>query len=351
VRAIIFDYADPAFPASFVEIPEPDLPGDDWVRLTVDIGGICGSDLHLFDGHSMGPGSPLAPLSAFPFLLGHEVAGRVIDAGDACDIPIGTRVAIDPGIPCAARGIDPPCPKCAAGNPASCEMFGSRVATPGTAIGFTTGLGGGWSEQVLAHASMVHVIPDGVPARGAALHEPLSIAIHGLLHHPPTDGDPVLVVGAGIIGLATVAACRGLFPQSEVSVVARYAHQGAAALACGATNVVQSAPELAHLEELAPITGARLSGAHAAERMLIGGFPYVVDAAGTGPSVTESLRVVDNHGTVLLLGAAGYVEVDLTPVWWKECALATSRICITATPATPSIGRSSCSRTARSRPT
>ena len=54
----------------------------------------------------------------------------------------------------------------------------------------------------------------------------------------PADGEPVLIVGAGIIGLAALAAVRGLFPRSAVTVLARHAHQGAAAAACGADHVV-----------------------------------------------------------------------------------------------------------------
>ena len=55
--------------------------------------------------------------------------------------------------------------------------------------------------------------------------------------------------------------------------------------------------------------------------MLMGGFPYVVEAVGAAQSVTEALRAVAHRGTVLLLGAAGISEVDLTPIWYKEAAL------------------------------
>jgi threonine dehydrogenase-like Zn-dependent dehydrogenase len=55
--------------------------------------------------------------------------------------------------------------------------------------------------------------------------------------------------------------------------------------------------------------------------MLMGGFPYVVEAVGAPQSVTEALRAVAHRGTVLLLGAAGISEVDLTPIWYKEAAL------------------------------
>jgi threonine dehydrogenase-like Zn-dependent dehydrogenase len=101
VRAVQFDYADPTFPASVVELPEPSLPNGAWARVAVTIGGICGSDLHLFV-HNTGPSPALVPYAsgAFPFLLGHEIAGTVIEAGPDCPVPIGTRVALDPCIPC-----------------------------------------------------------------------------------------------------------------------------------------------------------------------------------------------------------------------------------------------------------
>jgi threonine dehydrogenase-like Zn-dependent dehydrogenase len=153
-----------------------------------------------------------------------------------------------------------------------------------------------------------------------SLHEPVSIAVHGLLRRPPAAGVPVAVVGAGIIGLAAVAAVRHLFPENEVTVVARHEHQAEAARACGADHVVIGAGDNSHFEQLAPLAGARVTG-RGARAMLAGGFPYVIEAVGFASSVSESLRLVDNWGTVLLLGAAGVSEVDLTPVWWKEAEL------------------------------
>jgi threonine dehydrogenase-like Zn-dependent dehydrogenase len=192
--------------------------------------------------------------------------------------------------------------------------------TGGRTLGYTQGLGGGWAEQALAHSSMLHLVPEAVPDRGASLYEPLSIACHGLLRAPPVDGDPVLVVGAGVLGLAVVAALKGLFPGCPVTVLARHAHQGEAATACGAHHVVRSETGSAHFEELARLTGSRLVG-RKANVMLMGGFPYVVEAVGAPRSVTDALRAVAHRGTVLLLGAAGVSEVDLTPIWYKEAAL------------------------------
>jgi threonine dehydrogenase-like Zn-dependent dehydrogenase len=319
VRAVQFDLADRAFPASLVDLDEPELPGPAWARVGVAAGGICGSDLHLFT-HNTGPSPTLVSLASFPFVLGHEIAGRVIEAGPECQFEAGARVAVDPCIPCAARGIDPLCPSCQRGWTSSCLSLDGHVLTGGRSLGFTQGLGGGWSEQVLGHVSMLHAIPDAVPDRGASLHEPVSIACHGLLRAPPVDGEPVLVVGAGIIGLASLAALKGLFPGCPVTVLARHTHQAEAAAACGADHVVTSDPANAHFDQLAQIADARVVG-RKSNLMLMSGFPYVVEAVGTSQSVTEALRTVAHRGTVLLLGAAGVSEVDLTPIWYKEVAL------------------------------
>jgi L-iditol 2-dehydrogenase len=319
VRAVQFDMTNPSFPASLVDLPEPELPGGAWARVAVATGGICGSDLHLFS-HNTGPSPTLYSMGGSPFVFGHEIAGRVIEAGPLCPHPEGTRVAVDPCIPCAPRGIDPPCANCARGWTSSCLNLDSRIVSSGRTLGFTQHLGGGWSDQVLAHASMLHPLPDAVTDRGGSLYEPVSIACHGLLRAAPNNGEPVLVVGAGIIGLATLAALKGLYPNCPVTVLARHAHQAEAARACGADHVVLSDASNGHFEELASIAGARMVGRDQ-DIMLMGGFPYVVEAVGAPRSVTEALRAVAHRGTVLLLGAAGVSEVDLTPVWYKEAAL------------------------------
>ena len=319
MRAVVFDMVDPEFPASLAELPEPELPGPSWARVQVTTGGICGSDVHLF-AHNTGPSPTLASIGTFPFVLGHETAGHVVEAGPDCSVAPGTRVAIDPCIPCLPRGIDPPCTNCARGWTSSCLNLDSRIVSSGRSLGYTAGLGGGWADAVVAHDSMLHPMPDTITDRGASLYEPVSIACHGLLRAAPADGDPVLIVGAGIIGLAALAALRGLFPACPVTVLARHEHQAAAARACGADHVVLQDAEYGHWVALAELSGSRVVG-RKKHQMLMGGFPYVVEAVGAPASVTEALRAAAHRGTVLLLGAAGISEVDLTPVWYKEVAL------------------------------
>ncbi|HLM97391.1 MAG TPA: zinc-binding dehydrogenase, partial [Acidimicrobiales bacterium] len=172
--------------------------------------------------------------------------------------------------------------------------------------------------------------------RGASLYEPVSIACHALMRAAPDDGDPVLVVGAGVLGLAMVASLKGLFPGCPVTVLARHAHQADAAAACGADHVVRSDAKGGHFEDLARLTGCRIVG-RKADVMLMGGFPYVVEAVGAAQSVTDALRAVAHWGTVLLLGAAGVSEVDLTPIWYKEAALVGSIDHAVDAPAAPGL--------------
>jgi threonine dehydrogenase-like Zn-dependent dehydrogenase len=73
----------------------------------------------------------------------------------------------------------------------------------------------------------------------------------------------------------------------------------------------------AAFEELAALTGGRAVGT-GDDRMLMGGYAYVVEAAGGPSAVTDALRAADHRGTVLTLGAAGIGTVDMTPIWYKQ---------------------------------
>jgi threonine dehydrogenase-like Zn-dependent dehydrogenase len=336
LRVVQLDFADRSFPVSMVDVAPRELPGPAWARVEVAVGGICGSDLHLFN-HATGPAQALSGYAAFPMELGHEIAGHVVEAGPECRVSVGTAVAVDPVIACVARGIDPPCAPCANGRASTCRNFGSRVLTPGMGLGFTAGLGSGWGDELVAHESMLHPLPPNLPIDVAPLHEPLSIAVHGLLRSPPADGDHVLVVGAGIIGLCAVAAVRAMFPRSPVTVLAKHPHQKDTAAQLGAHDVVLLDEKGRHFDALAAVVDTEVRG-KGDGRMLAGGFAYVVEAVGTPAAVTEALRFADGRATVLVLGAAGVSTVDLTPVWFKELAVVGS-FCHAADPGGHSIDR------------
>jgi threonine dehydrogenase-like Zn-dependent dehydrogenase len=113
---------------------------------------------------------------------------------------------------------------------------------------------------------------------------------------------------------------RALFPACEVTITARHEFQAQAARDAGAHHVVMAQDRNAHFEELAALVGAKVTG-RGRGLMLMGGFPYVIEAVGGLESVTESIRLVDNWGTVMFIGAGGQGEVDLSALWFKEAEL------------------------------
>jgi len=315
VRVAVYDMADPEFPVSLVELDEQPLPGPAWARVRVDLAGICGSDLHnVFPDGSQS--RIFGPFVGAPMEMGHEVSGTIVEAGPECPLPVGTEVAVDPTLACSARGVEP-CPMCAVGAYSSCHRLGSKAFTPGFGLGFTVGLGGAWGEQVLAHNSQLHPLPTGVSLHTAVLTEPLSVSVHGLLRRPPADGEPVLVVGAGIIGLTALAALRQLVPGSEVTVLARHPHQAAAAAALGAHHVVVPGAGYEYLSELAELGGGTVVGRKDAA-MINGGYQAVVEAVGTASSLSQAIRFVAQRGVVHFIGCAAVTTVDLAPAWFKE---------------------------------
>ncbi len=121
------------------------------------------------------------------------------------------EVVIDPCIPCLPLDIHPPCTNCGRGWTSCCLNLDSRIVSSGRSLGYTMDLGGGWAESVLAHESMPHPMPDAIDDRAPASTNRWSIACHGLMRATPDDGEPVLIVGAGIIGSASLAVLRGSF--------------------------------------------------------------------------------------------------------------------------------------------
>ena len=165
------------------------------------------------------------------------------------------------------------------------------------------GVGGGWSDGYTAQASNVFPVPDDLSDDQAAMIEPMSVAIHGVLRRPPGAQERVLVLGADIIGLFTMQAVRAFRPRARLTALARHPHQAQAARHCGADDVVTGGDVYA---EMARLTGGRAYTAPLNRGMLMGGFDVVYDCVGSSTSITDALRWTRARGTVVLVG------IDLT---------------------------------------
>ena len=279
-------------PLALKDVDPPALPAPGWHRVRPRLSGICGSDLATIDGHSS---RYFEPIVSFPFTPGHEVVGELED---------GSRVALAATLPCPARGIDPPCPQCAAGSTNLCERQAFGHLSPGLQTGFCEDTGGGWSTGLVAHDSQLHPVPDDMPDEAAVMVEPTACALHAARM---TFHDTVAVIGAGTLGLCTIAA---LGKERTVLASARYPHQRTLAQQLGA-RVVDDLDRAVR----------RHTGSLRASGQVTGGVPAVFDCVGSDASLEQALRIVAPGGAVVLVGMAGRTTVDLTPLWHREIDL------------------------------
>jgi threonine dehydrogenase-like Zn-dependent dehydrogenase len=287
-------------PLALKDVAPPSPPADGWLRLRPRLAGICGSDLATVDGQSS---RYFEPIVSFPFVLGHEVVG---------DLDDGTRAVLIPVLHCQTRGIDPPCPSCQAGRINHCERIAFGHLEPGLQSGFCETTGGGWSLAMVAHESQLLRIPDDLTDEQAVMVEPTACAVHAARSLPAGAG-PVALVGAGALGLLTLAAMRHQGDPRTVVVAAKHPEQRRWATELGADRTV--APD-----ELVRALRSETSSLMIGDT-LTAGAPTVVDCVGSEASLTVALRVVAPGGTVVVVGMPGHTHLDLTPLWHRESTL------------------------------
>ncbi|HJR41402.1 MAG TPA: alcohol dehydrogenase catalytic domain-containing protein [Gemmatimonadaceae bacterium] len=299
----------------FGDVADPVLPGDDWVRVRTRMGGICGSDLAIV---TLGSSPSTSPFSSFPFVLGHEIVGEVTEVGaGARGVRAGDRVAVNPLLCCETRGMAPVCPACRDGHHSRCAHFTDGALPPGMLLGTTRGLGGGWGEQLVAHQSQLVKVPDEMTDAEAVLVEPLACSVHAVRRSRLDAGDRVLVIGAGSIGLLTVAAVHALAPEARISVLARHAFQGDHATRLGAERVISARGD--YTRALADAAGTRLLKPIIGKPVGVGGFDRTFVCITGSRGVEDAMRVTRAGGTIVLLGnATTFPGVDWTPLWLKE---------------------------------
>lgn len=246
---------------------------DGWVRMKVEACGICGSDLHWWDG------SMPRPVGSAP---GHEFAGTVIDGPAGLD---DVLYAVSPNVSCGH------CPFCRVGDTHLCDNALGR--------GLGMGADGGLSE--LLDVPMSNLAPVTATDRAvAAMTEPLAVALRGVSLGRPAPDSRVLVLGAGTIGLAAALLARDRV--AEVAVTARHPHQAAAAEAVGVT-----------------VLGEHDGIGWAKER----GADLVVESVGGhADTLSDAVKACRKGGTVVMLGSfAGPKSIDLPKLMLKELRL------------------------------
>lgn len=306
-------------PVQLRDVPAPELPGDDWVKVRPRLSGLCGSDMGIILCHES---LTLQPFASYPFVLGHEVCGEIVERGSGVEgIETGDRVVVNPMLGCLPRGIDPPCRFCAEDRTQLCVNFTEGRLAPGTIIGATAGVPGFLSECGVAHRSQLFPVPQGVSDEAAVLTDPFSNGIHMARINPVADGETLMVVGCGVMGTCAIAALKALHPGARLLAVESDPHNARIARDLGAEEVVAPPFDRAFYRKIADLTGARMHTPLMSKPLLIGGPERVFDTVGSTGTIEMSLRVLANGGWFNLLGIGAPKRIDWTPVWLKELTL------------------------------
>jgi L-iditol 2-dehydrogenase len=271
------------------EVPTPTL-GPDEVLIHVQACGICGSDVHGFDGSS---GRRIPPI-----VMGHEAAGIISAVGSGVSgWAVGDRVTFDSTVYCGD------CDFCLRGQVNLCD---NRQVVGVSCTDYRRH--GAFAEYVAVPERILYRLPPELPFAEAAMIEAVSVALHAVAVSGFKAGQTALVLGAGMIGTLVVQSLR----------------------VAGASHIFVADPDRTRLE------GATHSGAHTTIPLgeglpdasavvlqhLPGGVDHVFEAVGIGATVKTAVAATRKGGTITLVGnIAPMVELPLQAVVTREIRL------------------------------
>lgn len=262
-----------------VRRPDPPGPGQALLRITAV--GVCGSDLHTYQDARIGD-----TVVETPLILGHEFAAVVEAVGpesyDGNFQPLrpGTRVAVDPAQPCGR------CEMCEQGHPNLCHRlhFCGTYPDPGSL-----------SEYMLMPAHSCFPIPDAMDDAGAALLEPLGIAIHAVDLAKVRVADSAVILGAGPIGLYILQVMR-LAGADPIYVIDQFPWRLALAARYGGVPI--------NFRETDPVAAVREATAGR-------GVDIAIEAAWADHSIQWAAEMARLGGRLVLVGIPGPDKLEM----------------------------------------
>jgi L-iditol 2-dehydrogenase len=249
------------------DLPDP-IPGQGEVLVNVAACGICGSDVHGYDGSS---GRRIPPI-----VMGHEAAGTIAALGAGVSgFAEGDRVTFDSTIFCGA------CSNCRRGDVNLCDY---RQVLGVSCAEFRRA--GAFAEYVAVPSRILYRLPESLSFAEAAMLEAVSVALHGVSFAQVSADSTALVLGAGMIGLLTLqglraAGCSRIFVADLDKTRLQLAQDA------GATAVLS--PDVDLVEQVMQLTGGA-------------GVDTAIEAVGRNETVKASIESVRKGGTVVLVG-------------------------------------------------
>ncbi|MGI6777590.1 MAG: zinc-dependent alcohol dehydrogenase family protein [Acetivibrionales bacterium] len=265
--------------------------GDNEVRVNVKYCGVCGTDIHIYEGD--GGSAAVTP----PTIIGHEFSGVVSGVGkNVKSVKLGDRVTVDPNDLCG---------ECYFCRNAQGHFCPNRV-------GIGTTYAGGFAEYVTVREKQVFKIPDSLSFEAAALVETVSCCIHGIDLCNIKTGQTVLIIGAGPIGLIMVqlAAMSGA---GKIIVSEIVPEKREMALKYGANIVIDPINE--DIEAILKSNTTNID--------------CVIECAGTIKTIEQAIKHAGNGATVMMFGLVAPEETAVIKpyeIFQKEIKLTSSFI-------------------------
>lgn len=283
--AVLEDWLD-------IKLQEVAVPavGTDDVLIRVSRAGICGSDVHIYNGDN--------PIAKTPVIQGHEFMGTIAEIGDGVShAAVGDRVVVQPLVFCGN------CPPCRQGIPHVCNNL--------VVIGVNQN--GGFAEFALVPADTIFPIPEDMSDEVAVLAEPFSIGYHCCQRGALMANEKVLVVGGGPIGLYSAIVAREL-GASDVVISEPIQARREFAQNFGLHTIDPSCTE--SLRDLAQRSGGE-------------GFHLSIETSGVDAGLDFASQATAVQGRVVTLGfpSKNYASYNVTRGIVKELSLIGSRVC------------------------
>lgn len=276
------------FKVEIVDVPKPEIKNGDDVIVRITSGGICGSDIGIYNGTNS--------LATYPRLIGHEFGGIVTEVGkDVTNVKVGDKVAVDPVISC--------------GHCYACKIGRHNVCSTLEVMGVHRD--GGFAEFVCAPEANVHVFHQDFNESYLGLVEPFTIGVEINRRGQITKGDKVLIMGSGPIGIAAMQVAKR--NGAEVIMTDLVKERLDKALSMGADEVVLVSEE--NLEErLLKFTDGE-------------GIPVIVDTVCVPASFEQSVQLACPAGRIVVLGLKNVPsQITMADITKKELTIAGSRL-------------------------
>jgi len=270
------------------DMPKPSAAADE-VLIRVKACGICGSDVHGYDG-STGRRIP-------PIVMGHEAAGVVEQVGkDVKDLEEGDRVTFDSTVYCGR------CFYCQRGQVNLCD----NREVLGVSCGEYSRMGA-FAEYVAVPRRICYKLPEGLPFANSAMVEAISVAVHAVMLTPVVVNDAAVVMGTGMIGLLTLQAAR-IAGCGQIIAIDVDDTRLQTARDLGATHVF-NAKKTDVVSEVKALTNGR-------------GADVALECVGGTPTIQTAIDSVRKGGTVTLIGnISPKVEIPLQAVVSRQIRL------------------------------